>query len=168
MGSFKVAAGEGTRLTVGAGELETIQKVLGEQTGGSAAVAEHVLASKSLGSPIHTHHKEHEISYVLDGTITVQIDADVFEAGPGSTVFKPKGIPHAFWNAGDVPARFIEIFTPAGFEHYFEELGKLIPPDGPPDFEGLADLWARYDLHMDMASMPRLIMENGLNMPPGM
>jgi quercetin dioxygenase-like cupin family protein len=168
MGSLKVPAGEGTRLTMGSGELETIQKVLGEQTGGSAAVAEHVLAPKSLGSPIHTHHKEHEISCVLDGTITVQIDADVFEAGPGSTVLKPKGIPHAFWNAGDVPARFIEIFSPAGFEHYFEELGKLIPPDGPPNFEGLADLWARYDLHMDMASMPRLIMENGLNMPPGM
>lgn len=168
MVSFKVAAGEGTRLTVGAGELETIQKVLGEQTGGSAAVAEHVLASKSLGSPIHTHHKEHEISYVLDGTITVQIGTDIFEAGPGTTVFKPKGIPHAFWNAGDVPARLIEIFSPAGFEHYFEELGKLIPPGGPADFEGLADLWARYDLHMDMASMPRLITENGLNMPPGM
>ena len=168
MGSFKVAAGEGTRLTVGAGELETIQKVLGEETGGSAAVAEHVLAPKWLGSPIHTHHKEHEISYVLEGTITVQIGAEVIEAGPGSIVFKPKGIPHAFWNAGDVPARFVEIFSPAGFEHYFEELGKLIPPDGPPDFEGLADLWARYDLHMDMASMPRLIMENGLNMPPGM
>jgi quercetin dioxygenase-like cupin family protein len=168
MSSFKVAAGEGTRLTVGAGELETIQKVLGEQTGGSAAVAEHVLASKSLGSPIHTHHKEHEISYILDGTITVQIGTEVFQADRGTTVFKPKGIPHAFWNAGDVPARFVEIFSPAGFEHYFEELGKLIPPDGPPDFEELADLWARYDLHMDMASMPRLIKENGLNMPPGM
>jgi quercetin dioxygenase-like cupin family protein len=168
MSSFKVAAGEGTRLTVGAGELETIQKVLGEQTGGSAAVAEHVLASKSLGSPIHTHHKEHEISYILDGTITVQIGTEVFQADRGTTVFKPKGIPHAFWNAGDVPARLVEIFSPAGFEHYFEELGKLSPPDGPPDFEGLADLWARYDLHMDMASMPRLIKENGLNMPPGM
>lgn len=168
MGSFRVATGEGSRFVVGAGELETIHKVSGEQTGGSVAVAEHVLAPKSLGSPIHTHHKEHEISYVLEGTIMVQIGDDVLEAGPGTTVFKPKGISHAFWNAADVPARLVEIFSPAGFEHYFEELGKLFPADGPPDFEGLAQLWARYDIDMDMTSMPRLIMENGLNMPPGM
>lgn len=128
-------------------------------------MAEHVLQPKELGAPFHTHRREHEISYVLEGTITVQIGDEIFNAGPGSTVFKPKGIRHAFWNSRDERARFMEVFSPAGFEHYFEELEPLIPADGPPAVEGLGALWARYQLNMDMGSMFELIERHGLTMP---
>lgn len=33
---------------------------------------------------------------------------------------------HATWNAGSVPARMIEIISPAGFEHFFREVSQLI------------------------------------------
>ncbi len=57
---------------------------------------------------------------------------------------KPRGIPHTFWNAGPAPARLMEIICPAGLENYFAELAKLIPADGPPDFEKIGALQQRY------------------------
>ena len=44
------------------------------------------------------------------------------EAGPGDLVFKPREQWHTFWNAGDEPARILEIIAPAGFEKFFAEL----------------------------------------------
>lgn len=32
---------------------------------------------------------------------------------------------HAFWNAGDEPARILEVISPAGFERFFEELADI-------------------------------------------
>ena len=40
------------------------------------------------------------------------------------------------WNAGSVPARMIEIISPAGFENFFRELAEVIAA-GPPDPEHL-------------------------------
>jgi quercetin dioxygenase-like cupin family protein len=155
---------EGDRYTA-AGALDTVVKVRGESTGGVVAVAEHIIQPGTLGAPMHTHSREDEISFVTQGTIGVQIGDEVFEAGAGTTVFKPKGIPHAFWNASDSEARFVEVFGPAGLERYFEELEPLIPADGPPDLEGLQELQTRYGLEMDIASMPELIQRYGLRMP---
>ena len=45
------------------------------------------------------------LSYVLSGEIGVRIGDRDYVAGPGSYVFKPRGIPHTFWNAGPPPAR---------------------------------------------------------------
>ena len=83
--------------------------IRGEQTGGRFAVVEHPLPPHSMGSPVHTHTREDEITYVAEGTVGVQIGDKVYEAGPGVTIRKPRGIPHAFWNAGDTPARLSEI-----------------------------------------------------------
>ena len=43
-------------------------------------------------------------------------------ADVGDLVFKPRDQWHSFWNAGDGPCRILEIISPAGFEHYFDEL----------------------------------------------
>src|SRR3954471_6741294 len=138
----------------------------GERTGGAFAVVEHDLAPRLLGAPAHTHEREDEISHVLAGRLGVQIGDEVLEAGPGDTVVKPRGIPHAFWNPGDEPVRFLEMITPAGFEQYFAELEPILAVAGPPDFEALGAVMARYALSMDMDSMPRLIAEHGLAEPP--
>jgi mannose-6-phosphate isomerase-like protein (cupin superfamily) len=162
MASYVIEPGAGPTYRAGGGALLTVHKVVGELTGGSAAVAEHILKPKELGSPRHTHRREHEISYVIAGTLAAEIGGTIIEAGPGTTVYKPKDVPHAFWNPGDVEVRFVEVFAPAGFEHYFVELDPLFPPDGPPDFAGLAAVAAKYDLDVDRASTPELIERHGL------
>ena len=111
--------------------LGTRHVVTAEQTGGAFAVVEHDLAPRELGAPTHTHEREDEISHVLSGRLGVQIGDEVIEAGPGDTVVKPRGIPHAFWNPGDEPVRFLEMITPAGLRAYFAELAPILDAGGP-------------------------------------
>src|SRR5688500_5884881 len=68
----------------------------GESTGGRFSLVEHPLGPRRLGAPIHTHTNEDEYSYVLKGRAGVQIGEEVFEAGPGALILKPRGIPHTF------------------------------------------------------------------------
>jgi quercetin dioxygenase-like cupin family protein len=138
--------------------------IRGEETGGNLAVVEYLLPPHSLGSPVHTHAREDEITYVAEGTSGVLIGDEVYEAGPGATIRKPRGIPHAFWNPGDTPARLLEILTPAGFERYFEELAAaLIASDGgQPDQQQVSAIQERYGLSMDNTSIPMLAQRFGL------
>jgi hypothetical protein len=55
----------------------------------------------------------------------------------------------------------LEIISPAGFEQYFREVGAELG-GGPPDPQRLAALCARYDLDMDMSSVPGLIERFGV------
>ncbi|HEV3376348.1 MAG TPA: cupin domain-containing protein [Thermoleophilaceae bacterium] len=137
-----------------------------DQTGGGFSLVEHPLAPRTLGSPVHTHSREDEYSFVLEGRVGVLIGEDTFEASPGELVIKPRSVPHAFWNATDEPARFLEIISPAGFEAYFEEAASLFAPGGPPDMERLGALAARYGLEMDFDSAPRLAADHGLALGP--
>ena len=136
--------------------------VCGEQTGGRCALVEHPIQPKALAAPLHTHENEDEISYVMEGRVGVQIGERIEVVGPGAVVFKPRGIPHAFWNAGETPARVLELITPAGFEGYFAAAAELFAGDGPPDPARAGALFAQYRLHMDIDSIPRLMQEHGL------
>ena len=81
----------------------------------------------------------------------MQIGDEEAVAGPGELVVKPRGIPHAFWNPGDEPARLLELISPAGFERYFEEMAPHLSGGGPPDFEAARPRSRPdYGLTMDM------------------
>jgi quercetin dioxygenase-like cupin family protein len=136
--------------------------VEGEATGGAFSLVEHPLPPRALGAPLHTHANEDEYSYVLEGRVGVQLGDEELEAGPGELVFKPRGVPHAFWNAGDEPAVVLETISPGGFEQYFADLAPLLAHPGPPDFAALAAVQARYELEMDFASIDELIERFGL------
>lgn len=133
-----------------------------DESGGGFSLVEHPMPPRSLGAPTHTHRNEDEYSYVLEGRVGVEIGGETVVARPGELVFKPRGIPHAFWNAGDEPARLLEIISPGGFAEYFKEAGRLLNASGGPDFEALGALMARYELDMDMESIPRLAEQYGL------
>jgi mannose-6-phosphate isomerase-like protein (cupin superfamily) len=100
-------------------------------TGGTFALVEHPTEPRVLAAPMHTHRHEDEYTYVLEGEIGVQVGEEVRVARPGDLVFKPRGVPHAFWNAGDASAWALEIISPAGFEQYFAEIAPLLPPTRP-------------------------------------
>jgi quercetin dioxygenase-like cupin family protein len=135
----------------------------GADTDGRFALVEHEILPRSLAAPIHTHEREDEYSFVLSGRVGLQIGDDVIDAGPGDFVAKPRGIPHAFWNAGDEPARLLELISPAGFERYFEELAPVLQAEGPPDLERLAAIRDKYALSMDMGSREALTERYELN-----
>jgi quercetin dioxygenase-like cupin family protein len=136
----------------------------GEETGGTFALVEHPIEPRALAAPMHTHRHEDEYTYVLEGEIGVQVGEEVRVAQQGDLVLKPRGVPHAFWNAGDTLARALEIISPAGFERYFAELAPLFPPanQGPLDEEAIGAVRAKYGLDMDMSSIPVLAERHGL------
>jgi quercetin dioxygenase-like cupin family protein len=55
------------------------------------------------------------------------IGGEVVLAQEGSYVVKPRGVPHAFFNAGPGTVRVMEILTPGGeFEGYFDEYEEIV------------------------------------------
>ncbi len=133
-----------------------------DDTGGRFALIEHTLPPRALGAPTHTHENEDEYSFVLAGEVGVLLGDEVLAAGPGETVVKPRGVPHAFWNAGDEEARLLELISPGAFERYFVEMAPLLNVDGEPDRERIGEIQARYGLSMDIDSIGPLTQEHGL------
>jgi quercetin dioxygenase-like cupin family protein len=127
----------------------------GRRSGGAFSLVEHPLPARALGSPLHTHRNEDEYSYILEGRVGLQLGDEVLVAGPGELVFKPRGVPHAFWNAGDVPARLLEIISPAAFENYFREMAPILP-DVKGNHERIMQVAQRYDLDIDFSTIPIL------------
>jgi quercetin dioxygenase-like cupin family protein len=142
--------------------LDTRILIGSEATSGAFALLEHTLAPHALGSLVHTHADEDEVSHVLSGTLGVEIGDEVLLGKPGDTVVKPRGVPHAFWNPGDEPVRFLELISPGGFEHFFAEIAPVLAGDGEPDLAAVGGVMARYSLEPDPASIERLIAEHEL------
>ena len=133
-----------------------------EDTDGQFALLEHTIPPRSLAAPMHVHEREDEFSYVLAGFVGVQLGDEVTEAGPGELVAKPRGVPHAFWNAGDEEARLLELISPPAFASYFAEMAPVLSADGPPDFQRLGAIQQKYALSMDPESREALMREHGL------
>jgi mannose-6-phosphate isomerase-like protein (cupin superfamily) len=135
-----------------------------EETGGGFSLVEHPIPPRTLVAPLHRHSREDEYSFVVEGRMGALLGDDVIYAEVGDLAFKPRGQWHTFWNPDDAPCRILEIISPGGFEHYFEELAEIMSPSAP-DLEKVAELGARYGLEFDPESVPRLCEEHGLDHP---
>lgn len=135
-------------------------------TGGRYVVVEHRLGPRELAAPLHRHTCEDEVTVVLEGTVGFVLGDDTRTAGAGEVVQKPRGQWHTFFNAGDNPARVLEIISPPGFEEYFAELVEHFPADGAPDLDGMAAANERYGLDMDFDSLSALVERHALASPP--
>src|SRR5689334_23387964 len=113
------------RESVDLGGIGVTWKIAGAETGDRFSVVHHPLAPRALAAPLHRHSREDEYSYVLEGTLGALLGDEVVVGKPGDLIFKPRGQWHTFWNAGDTPARILEIISPAGFEDFFAELDGL-------------------------------------------
>ena len=136
----------------------------GVDTSEGFSLVEHPMSAHALAAPLHRHTREDEYSYVVEGSVGALLGDKVVVAVPGDLIFKPRNQWHTFWNAGDEPARILEIIAPAGFEGFFKELVDMggVLKAAP---ETLGELCARYGLEMDPGSVPGLIERFGLKFP---
>ncbi|MFI6998023.1 cupin domain-containing protein [Nocardia sp. NPDC050175] len=112
-----------------------------ETTGGVLSLAEVVLP-KGDEPPVHLHSREDELCFVLDGELTVHRGLARIQAGPGTSVWLPRGIPHGF-AVHTATARVLHHYTPAGVERAHRAFGTtatelVLPPAGtrrPSDAE---------------------------------
>ena len=134
------------------------------ESGGGFSLVEHPMSARALGAPLHRHTQEDEYSYVLTGRVGALLGDEIVIGAPGDLIFKPRHQWHTFWNAGDEPARILEIISPGGFEHYFAELVDMggSTRAGP---QAMAALAARYGLEVNPKSIPDLVARFGLNFP---
>ena len=136
----------------------------GDEAGGDFSLVEHPMSARALAAPLHRHTREDEYSFVIEGRMGALLGDEELVAGPGDLVFKPRNQWHTFWNAGDEPARILEIIAPAGFEKFFAELVDL-GGVGAVEPEVMGELCGRYGLDMDPDSVPGLVERFDLRFP---
>jgi len=123
--------------------------VSGAETDGSFALWEAVLP-RGAAPPVHTH-PQGETFYVLEGALVAWVEDEQHACGPGTVVYVPGGVPHAFRVESDT-ARLLFVSTPAGIEEYVADLSEPAawpwlqpPPDEPRvSSERLADAERRH------------------------
>lgn len=131
------------------GSLSTI-KILGPETQGAYAVIED-LAPQGSGAPPHNHDLDDEAFYVLEGEVTFAIgDESPIRATPGSFVFVPGGVTHAF-EVNSPTARYLIITTPRHMQFYRAIADpareRTVPPDAPLDLARIGAACEAFGVH---------------------
>ena len=112
--------GAGRTVTWGGGSSAEL-KLEGDQSAGEWAVVE-LRVRAGDEPPLHTHTREDETLYVLDGAITAYVGDQRIEVEAGSYAALPKNVPHGLRVRGD-EVRLLVTAQPAGFEYF------LVPRD---------------------------------------
>ena len=133
---FAVQAGGATRWETPTGDSAYVMAST-RNTHGSLTVIELVISPKN-GPALHTHLREDEVWYVLEGDFRFKAGDEMFWVSEGGLAFGPRGTPHSFQNVGDAAARLLIVTAPSGAERLFEDYADLLP--GPVDPEALADV----------------------------
>ncbi len=115
-------------------------KATSEQTDGRYCLVEVLVPEFPMEeSLLHVHRFEDEGFYVLEGEMTFYVGDETIKARPGTFLFGPKDVPHAF-SVDSGPARLLFLLSPAGMEGGIREMGEpaqslTIPPapEEPPD-----------------------------------
>jgi quercetin dioxygenase-like cupin family protein len=88
--------------------------VASKDTDGRLGLME-MVAPKGREPSRHVHHRDDEGFYVLEGTLTFYVGEETYEAGPGTLVFLPHGLPHSYAFQTEV-VRMLAIVAPGGIE----------------------------------------------------
>jgi quercetin dioxygenase-like cupin family protein len=118
-------------------------------TGGAWSLVDYELPPRFAGPPPHVHAGITEAFYCTEGTLALMLDGQAVTLRAGEVAVVPPGVPHAFANPSDTPARMLLWLTPGGFERYFDDLAALAaasPVWPPADPGAMAAVAARYDL----------------------
>jgi mannose-6-phosphate isomerase-like protein (cupin superfamily) len=86
----------------------------GNDSSSRFSLVEHPMQPRVLAAPLHRHRNEDEYSFVIEGRIGADLGGEIVFGDRGDLIFKPRNQWHTFWNAGDEPARILEIISPAG------------------------------------------------------
>ncbi len=131
-----VLGSEGTKVWA-MGVLVTV-KVKAADTGGAYSVFEDFIPP-GAGPVPHTHTKEDETIFVLEGELRAWLGGKQYDVKAGDFVHMPCGVQHYFKNISDKPTRLLLSYTPGGFEQWFLDIGTPVsgtnekPPEIKPE-----------------------------------
>lgn len=150
---FKVNAGEGR--IHGHIKLKGINsnvldvKISGSDTDGGFALFEQTSLSPGKGTPLHVHHLQDEVFYVVEGNYYFQVGEDKYQLSAGDSIFLPMKVPHA-WTQVSEKGKMTVLFQPAGkMEDFFVTVAAL---DHEPTKEEMAKIFT--DCEMKVVGPP--------------
>jgi quercetin dioxygenase-like cupin family protein len=110
-------------------------KVSGSDTNGDLAIFEQTSLSQGKGTPLHLHHAQDEIFYVLEGSYYFQVGDERFKLAKGDSIFMPRKVPHA-WTQISETGKMIVVFQPAGkMENFFVTVAALDHEPTPAEMQ---------------------------------
>jgi hypothetical protein len=100
---------------------------------------------------------------VLDGDVCFDLDGDRRAAGPGTTVYMPRGVPHTFRIQSPV-ARMLGVMVPGAFEQLFRRLSvpageRALPEPGTVPFDVSAVMAEQIRLGTEVVGPPMGVQE---------
>jgi quercetin dioxygenase-like cupin family protein len=146
-GKTLVAADEGDQIN------DVTIKLYGDETNGAVSIIEQAF-EPGLLLPPHVHENDVWL-YIRDGEMHARVGDEVVQAGPGCWVLKPRRIPHTMWNAGNETAHIMEVYTPGGFELFFQDFDERVR-QGPVGLEELNQLGAAHGIQFFEDWIPEL------------
>jgi mannose-6-phosphate isomerase-like protein (cupin superfamily) len=118
-------------------------KLLNEQTGGSVMAFEETTPAGTK-TQLHLHHDSDEVMFVLSGEFSFKVGDQFGTGGPGSCVFMPRGVPHAWKNTGNEPGRALFMYTPGKAGMQFEDAQQMPGTPARKTDAELAEILRRY------------------------
>jgi quercetin dioxygenase-like cupin family protein len=89
------------------------QVMLDRELGATTLTINCIKTPAGEGSPAGLHvHAVDQVFYVLSGVMGLEIEGKEYQAGPGTLVFFPAGVPHRNWNAGSEATMHLAIQVP--------------------------------------------------------
>ena len=146
---FKVNAGEGRihghiKLK-GVNENILDLKISSNDTNGGFAIFEQTSISQGRGTPLHIHHFQDEVFYVIEGSYYFQVGDDRYTLEKGDSIFLPMKIPHA-WTQISKKGKMTVTFQPAGkMEAFFTTMSAL---QKEPSAKEIAKIFADNDMQV--------------------
>ena len=109
-----------------------------DATGGKLSVFQ-ATVPEGFSPPRHIHTREDEVFLVLEGEVCFDLDGERRLAGPGTSVYMPRGAAHTFRVKSPV-ARMLGMMTPGAFEQLFRNLSvpagaRTMPAPGTVPFD---------------------------------
>jgi quercetin dioxygenase-like cupin family protein len=121
----------------------------GTQTGGVFTLLE-ALVLPEAGPPPHAHNGEEETFFLLQGHMVFTVGGETYDAHPGAAIYVPRNVAHSYQNVGEGPAKMLFMYSPAGMDGMFPEIGKpgsrgvVGPPLSPADLAAMASVAEKY------------------------
>jgi quercetin dioxygenase-like cupin family protein len=120
-------------------------KVSGSDTDGDLAIFEQTSLSQGRGTPLHVHHFQDEVFYVVEGSYYFQVGENKYNLAAGDSIFLPRKVPHA-WTQVSEKGKMTVTFQPAGkLENFFLTMAAL---DHEPTAPEMAKIFADNEMQI--------------------
>jgi mannose-6-phosphate isomerase-like protein (cupin superfamily) len=119
-GTLFLGPGAGRRYDMGS--MWSLFKADGAETQDRYSVSEWWLDAHQAGPGPHSHERNEELFYVMEGTMTFRVGETHVDAAAGSFLRIPAGIVHDFLNRSPRRAGVLNVFIPGGFERHMPSI----------------------------------------------